>query len=305
MVNAGLVGELAWLNGRPLFASLSGGKDSTALGLWLRAQGVQFTPVFMDTGWEHPATYEYIAAVLVPLFGEFTVLRNEKYFKDDPEWAGGMEQAVRSMRMFSSNVARFCTRLLKVVPFQDFVTDVRCRLGVKPVSAVGIRADESASRAKMAMVEEQDEATVWRPLLEWDEAKVIALHKEFGVQPNPLYLQGASRVGCYPCMHARKHEIRHLAAVAPERVAHLTRLEERVTALRRENNPDAAQATFFKSRRTGVAKMSLPEVVEWATTKDGEAIDDIEEIEEQGCMRWGMCEQPAKAASAPGDDGWG
>jgi 3'-phosphoadenosine 5'-phosphosulfate sulfotransferase (PAPS reductase)/FAD synthetase len=88
MVNAGLEGELAWLNGRPLFASLSGGKDSTALGLWLRAQGVQFTPVFMDTGWEHPVTYEYIESVLVPLFGEFVVLRNEKYFQSVPGWGG-------------------------------------------------------------------------------------------------------------------------------------------------------------------------------------------------------------------------
>jgi 3'-phosphoadenosine 5'-phosphosulfate sulfotransferase (PAPS reductase)/FAD synthetase len=75
-------GVPAWLAGRPVFASLSGGKDSTALGLWLRKLGVPFTPVFLDTGWEHPATYEYIEQVLVPLFGEFVVLRNEKY------WAG-------------------------------------------------------------------------------------------------------------------------------------------------------------------------------------------------------------------------
>lgn len=211
---------------------------------------------------------------------------------------------VRAQRMFPSGVARFCTRLLKVVPFQDYVTAVRCKAGVKPVSAVGIRADESASRAQMSVVEEQDEATVWRPLLEWDEAQVIALHKEFGVRPNPLYLQGASRVGCWPCIHARKHEVRHLAAVAPERLAHIGQLEERVTALRQAANPGAAQATFFKSRVAGVPKQSMAEVIEWATTKDGEAIDDIEEIEEQGCMRWGMCEQPAKAASAPDDGGW-
>lgn len=77
------------MNGRPLFASLSGGKDSTALGLWLRAQGVRFTPVFCDTGWEHPTTYEYIKAVLVPLFGEFVVLRNERYWQSVPDWGGG------------------------------------------------------------------------------------------------------------------------------------------------------------------------------------------------------------------------
>jgi len=198
-------------------------------------------------------------------------------------------------------VARFCTRLLKVVPFQDYVTEVRCKAGVKPVSAVGIRADESASRAQMSVVEEQDEATVWRPLLEWDEAQVRAVHAAHGVRPNPLYLQGASRVGCWPCIHARKHELRHLAAVAPERLAHLAQLEERVTALRQAATPGAAAATFFKSRVAGVPKMAVPAIIEWATTKDGVAIDDIEEIEEQGCMRWGMCEQPV--ARAPADDG--
>ena len=83
-MNEGLTGELEWLNGRPLYASLSGGKDSTALGLWLKSQGIKFTPVFCDTGWEHPATYEYIATVLEPLFGAFTVVRNEKLFQDDP-----------------------------------------------------------------------------------------------------------------------------------------------------------------------------------------------------------------------------
>lgn len=96
MLNAGLEGALAWLNGRPLFVSVSGGKDSTALGLWLRAQGVRFTPVFCDTGWEHPATYEYINTVLVPLFGAVVALRNEQLFQADPEWRGGWSRECAS-----------------------------------------------------------------------------------------------------------------------------------------------------------------------------------------------------------------
>ena len=73
-INEGLTGNFAWLNGRPLFASISGGKDSTALGLWLKDNGIKFTPVFIDTGWEHQATYDYIKDVLTPLFGEFITL---------------------------------------------------------------------------------------------------------------------------------------------------------------------------------------------------------------------------------------
>ena len=37
-------------------AAFSGGKDSTALLLWLREQGIDYTAVFCDTGWEHPLT---------------------------------------------------------------------------------------------------------------------------------------------------------------------------------------------------------------------------------------------------------
>lgn len=36
----------------PIVASVSGGKDSTAMCLWLQEQGLEFTPVFLDTGWE-------------------------------------------------------------------------------------------------------------------------------------------------------------------------------------------------------------------------------------------------------------
>lgn len=211
---------------------------------------------------------------------------------------------MRAQRMFPSGVARFCTRLLKVEPMQNYLAQVRYEHGAKPVNAVGIRADESAARAQQAEVEEQDEGTVWRPLLQWDEAQVRAVHAEHGVRPNPLYLQGASRVGCWPCIHARKHELRHLAAVAPERLAHIAGLEHRVTALRQAANPGAAEATFFKSRVAGVPKQRVSAIIEWATTKDGEQIDDIEDIEEQGCMRWGLCEKPvASAQSRGGADG--
>ena len=47
----------------------SGGKDSTALILWARANLTAFVTVFCDTGWEHPLTYAYIDRIDTDLLG--------------------------------------------------------------------------------------------------------------------------------------------------------------------------------------------------------------------------------------------
>lgn len=289
MINTGLEGEFAFLNNRPLYASISGGKDSTAMGLYLLENNIKFTPIFLDTGWEHESTYKYIKEVLVPLFGEFVTLRNEKYFEEDSEWAGGMEQLVKKNKMFPNGFQKFCTRLLKVVPIQNFYSEIRVNTKKKPINAVGIRAEESSKRAKLTVYEEQDEADVWRPLIDFKEQDIIDLHHKYNVRPNPLYLIGYSRVGCYPCIFARKHEIRHMAYTNPERVDHIEDLEKRVQMLR----TDDRKTTFFKSRIKSKKVMDIREVEEWSKTKKGRELDDLEEIEDAGCMRWGLCEHPS------------
>ena len=291
MINTGLKGDLAFLNDRPLYASISGGKDSTAMGLFLQSKGIKFTPVFLDTGWEHPSTYEYINEVLVPLFGEFTTLRNEKFFKEDSEWKGGMEQLVKNRRAFPNGFMKFCTHELKVNPIRSFYVNVFLKTGKKPINCVGIRAEESRKRSNYTEREEQDEASVWRPLIRFTEQEVIDLHHQFQVPPNPLYVKGYSRVGCYPCIFARKHEIRHMSYADPERVNYIADLEKRTTNLR----DDEQVATFFKSRVKSKKYMTMEEIQEWSRNKKGKQLDDLEEIEDSGCMRWGLCERPSKS----------
>jgi hypothetical protein len=41
-------------------ASISGGKDSTAMWLFAKEEGEEVLPVFADTGHEHPIVYEYL-----------------------------------------------------------------------------------------------------------------------------------------------------------------------------------------------------------------------------------------------------
>jgi len=76
----------------------------------------------------------------------------------------------------------------------------------------------------------------------------------------------------------------------PERIDYIEELERRVNEKRGEGK---AQATFFKSKRRDKKPMGIREIVEWSRmNRRGVYLDDQEDIEQEGCMRWGLCERP-------------
>jgi 3'-phosphoadenosine 5'-phosphosulfate sulfotransferase (PAPS reductase)/FAD synthetase/DNA-binding XRE family transcriptional regulator len=210
---------LARLNGRRIVASISGGKDSAAMSLYLHELGIEHDRVFLDTGWESPITYEYLNHELPKAIGSIT-------------WVSGpqqMEELIRHKGMFPGRRVRFCTQLLKVLPIARYLRK-QMDAGQDVVNAVGIRAAESAARARMTLWEWQEDfdCEVWRPVLNWTEQQVIAIHHRHQLRPNPLYLLGARRVGCWPCIYARKSEIRLIAEADPARIVRLRVLEDEV-----------------------------------------------------------------------------
>ena len=90
----------------------------------------------------------------------------------------------------------------------------------------------------------------WRPLLAWTLDDVIAIHRRHGLAPNPLYLAGASRVGCWPCIYARKDEIRHVADTDPARIDLIRSLEAELSASASKRGTDARRA-WFQARMGG------------------------------------------------------
>jgi 3'-phosphoadenosine 5'-phosphosulfate sulfotransferase (PAPS reductase)/FAD synthetase len=312
--------------------SVSGGKDSTAAALHLREQGIPFRAVHFDTGWEHAATVEYVRNTLPGIIGQPVEVasREPKQLDERREaWAVELEvmlgfrspmvRWILSRGMFPSRVRRFCTQELKVFTARDVMREAHAR-GELPINVVGIRAAESAARARL---EERELSTtldcmVWRPLLRWTEADVIAIHRRHGVAPNPLYLRGATRVGCWPCIMAGKAELRLLAKDEP-RIRVMERLEEVVGILateRHERREAAADGDtddggafripwFFQGNRNHRAPGSaaIPTVpirqhIAWAQTeRGGKALDQSHRQMslaglDDGCLRWGMCEVP-------------
>lgn len=265
--------DIERLKGARVILSMSGGKDSTAAALLLERHEIEFTSVFMDTGWEHPATYEYIDQVLSPRFGDIVKVSAEF---PDPGDEGQFVALIRKKGIFPSRLTRFCTTELKMKPFQKFLDAQNDEC----VTVVGIRRQESKARSAYERWKFNDlyDGYMFSPLVEHTFEHVIQMHQESGISPNPLYLQGAERVGCFPCIFARKSEVKMGAQIYPQRFQEIANLEEETGM------------TFFHNRG-GASK--IQDVIEWAKTdRGGKQFSMFDFTAQDGCTRWGLCEAP-------------
>lgn len=267
--------------GRRVVVSVSGGKDSAATSLYLKELGIEHDRVFADTGWEHPLTYEYLRGPLTDALGPIAEVRGEMTL---PELA-------RKKGIFPSRRTRYCTELLKVLPLkrylQSFDEDI--------VNAIGIRGEESADRAKMTEWEWSDayDCETWRPIIAWKLEDVIAIHKRHGLAPNPLYLLGADRVGCFPCINAGRAELLLMARIAPERIDEIRALEHDVTDRAREIVTARGERllhprSLFRERLPGFTT-DIDGQMAWAKSNEQDKYASQADV---GCVRWGMCEAP-------------
>jgi 3'-phosphoadenosine 5'-phosphosulfate sulfotransferase (PAPS reductase)/FAD synthetase len=269
------------LGSRRVIASVSGGRDSAALSLHLCELGIEHERVFMDTGWEHPLTYEYLRGPLAAALGPITEIRGPETFTE----------LVNRKGIFPARNKRFCTEELKVKPMQRHLSALADVADI--VNAVGIRRAESKARSEMPEWEWSDgfDCEVWRPLVTWTAADVLAIHERHGLALNPLYALGASRVGCWPCIHARKSEIALVAKVDPERIGAIAAQEAALNARALAGPKGGAfiERTMFSFHDGASKHFPLPiyQAVSWSQSKRGEWQPAGAA---EGCMRHGICE---------------
>jgi len=290
-------------------ASMSGGKDSTAMALHLIEQDIEFDAVFLDTGWEHSAVYDYVENDLRRILGKPVRIAEGPMPELTPELedlAVGFEARLGSGRksgmirwslhkaMFPARVRRWCTRSLKIDAFKEVLSEYEF-----PVSCVGIRAKESEARSQLPERELSTtlDCMVWRPIIDWSKDDVIAIHQRHGIAPNPLYLRGADRVGCWPCIFSKKSEVRFMADQDPDRIDLIRDLEVVVTDLHYERIKKKGKevdpswmATWFASRAG--QKNTIDKVVEWSKTRRGGTQMTMFREDEivPGCVEWGLCD---------------
>lgn len=150
---------------------------------------------------------------------------------------------------FPSTRRRFCSEELKAYPIRDHVYTPLNADGYTVVSWQGVRADESANRAHLDVVDQPSaDVIVYRPIITWTADDVFEAHRRHGIKPNPLYTQGMGRVGCMPCIHASKREIAEIARRWPKVIDWLERMET-----------EASKASKYSISTFGDLRKLLPE----------------------------------------------
>ena len=170
--------------------SLSGGKDSTALAIFMRDRVPDMEYVFCDTEQELPETYEYLDRLEVYLGKKIERLVHD---------GGGFEELLHARRGFlPSAQARWCTELLKIKPFEKYVGDDSC------LSYVGIRADEPHRKGYIST---KPNIIAQYPFIEAGITKpdVFRILEESGLGI-PKYYEWRSRSGCYFCFFQQRVE---------------------------------------------------------------------------------------------------
>jgi len=168
--------------------SLSGGKDSAALAVYMRDKVPEMEYVFCDTDKELAETYEYLAKLEAYLGKPIIRLNSDRGFD---HWLQVYGNYLPSSRM------RWCTRQLKLKPFEQFVGDDPV------VSYVGIRADED----REGYVSTKPNIRARFPFKEDGlvRADIFRLLEEAGLGL-PDYYKWRTRSGCFFCFFQRKSE---------------------------------------------------------------------------------------------------
>lgn len=194
---------------------ISGGKDSSALALYLRRNRpeLEIEYFFCDTGAELPETYEYLTKLEAALGQPIARLNADRGFD---HWFEVFRGALPSPQM------RWCTKNLKIKPIEEWVGDDQV------VSYVAIRADESNRKG---YVSTKPNINAVFPFVEAgiDHDAVMQILEDAGVGL-PSYYDWRTRSGCYFCFYQRKTEWVGLADRHPELFERARQIERKVLA---------------------------------------------------------------------------
>lgn len=179
--------------------SLSGGKDSAALAVYMRDRVPEMEYIFHDTDKELPDTYEYLERLEGYLGRPVQRTTFGSTFDDLLRQYGGM---------LPSNHRRWCTRQMKLAPFERFVGDHPC------VNYVGIRADEE----RVGYISHKPNIRAVFPFREdgVDYEGVVRILEDSGLGLPPYTAWGRTRSGCFFCFYQQKIEWVRLKGRYPE-----------------------------------------------------------------------------------------
>ncbi|MFV2057337.1 MAG: phosphoadenosine phosphosulfate reductase family protein [Thiohalomonadales bacterium] len=176
--------------------AISGGKDSCAMALRLKEKNpdVDYEYVITPTGDELPEMQTHWASMEKRLGKPFKKLGTMT-----------LKECIKQEGMIPNFRARFCTRILKIEPFIDYMNT----LDTGSIMYVGLRADEEG---QLGLLQPDSIFTVAYPMREWNWglAHVMGYLERQGVTI-------PARTDCGVCFYQKLSEWKVLLEKHPER----------------------------------------------------------------------------------------
>lgn len=206
-----------------------------------------------------------------------------------------MVRRILKYASFPTRVQKWCTSDLKSAPCDAWV-DANLERPDLAVHVTGVRADESRKRALYPVTERHSKTGQWhwRPILNWSVGDVIDIHRRHNMPLCPIYDLGVDRVGCWPCIPARKKA--EVAALDDRRIAAIRLLELYVGQLSEERRKVTGHGKpgmlhFELADFDGIPDIDT--AVSHARTFRGEHRSQgqlFAPAKLDMCSRWGLCE---------------
>lgn len=248
---------------------ISGGKDSAALAIYLKDQGLipDIEYYFADTGCELEETYEFLDALESYLGKKIVRIGSEAPFEHHLFINGNMLPSPRQ---------RWCTVKMKLEPFEKFIGSDYA------YSYIAIRADEHREGYISTKPNIKPMFPFIKDGIERKEVFSI-LRNSVGI---PKYYRWRSRSGCYFCFFQRREEWIGLYENHPD-------LFERAMRFEKYNSETGKRYTWIEG-------MSLQELLDNKDSIVNKAeairktidlrswqeklIEEGDEIDDQGCI---------------------
>jgi 3'-phosphoadenosine 5'-phosphosulfate sulfotransferase (PAPS reductase)/FAD synthetase len=222
---------------------LSGGRDSAALAVYMRQTYPEIDAqyFFTDTGKELPEVYEFLVN-LEGFLGKPILRLNPD--RDFDFWLKQYNNFLPSPQ------ARWCTRQMKIKPFEDWVKTMLDE-GDTVYSYVAIRSDEEYREGYSS---KKERLHVSLPLKDdgIDKQGVMEILESAGLGL-PKYYEWRSRSGCTFCFYQRKIEWVNLMEKHPEAFEEAKSYEKQAL----EN-----QSPFTWTEKESLEELSRPERIE-------------------------------------------
>lgn len=254
---------------------LSGGKDSTALALYMRERHpeIDMEYVFCDTHKELQETYEYLTKI--EAFLGKPVVRLSSGLGER-----GFDHYLDVYRGYlPSPSMRWCTKKLKIEPFEKYIGDDPVRL------YVGIRADEH----REGYISTKPNIEPVFPFKEdgITKADVFEILEESGVGV-PEYYEWRTRSGCYFCFFQRRSEWVGLKEKHPdlfEKAKDYEKAEEGYTWVKRESLEELSQPERMAQIKAEEEKREARAAAKRKPKTLAEALTgELGDSDEQGCL---------------------